>query len=103
MLRLTGTVREEATGDRLDRSQTNRQNLDLPVPVSGLRIRLPQSADRRQAAEKAPSRFLQRIPPPVIVDEVQYAPGPFAHLKVAVDFSPQESHQRHISSFVLPW
>ncbi len=29
--------------------------------------------------------FLARHPPPVILDEVQYAPGLFRHLKAAVD------------------
>jgi uncharacterized protein len=43
---------------------------------------LPTEAEQ---AEKEPDRFLQRHPPPVIIDEVQYAPGIFRHLKVAVD------------------
>src|SRR5258708_36189024 len=43
---------------------------------------LPTEAEQ---AEKEPQRFLQRNPPPVIIDEVQYAPGRFRHLKVAVD------------------
>ena len=43
---------------------------------------LPTEAEQ---AEKEPARFLQRHPPPVIVDEVQYATGLFRHLKVAVD------------------
>src|ERR1700683_3265607 len=43
---------------------------------------LPTEAEQ---AEKEPERFLQRNPPPVIIDEVQYAPGLFRHLKAAVD------------------
>lgn len=43
---------------------------------------LPTEAEQ---AEKEPSLFLQRHPPPVIVDEVQYAPGLFRHLKSAID------------------
>ena len=43
---------------------------------------LPTEAEQ---AEKEPSAFLRRHLPPVIVDEVQYAPGLFRHLKVAVD------------------
>jgi predicted AAA+ superfamily ATPase len=43
---------------------------------------LPTEAEQ---AEKEPGRFLQRHPPPVIIDEVQYAPSIFRHLKVAVD------------------
>lgn len=36
-------------------------------------------------AENDPASFLQRHPSPVIIDEVQYAPTLFRHLKVAVD------------------
>jgi uncharacterized protein len=36
-------------------------------------------------AETRPADFLSRFPPPLIVDEVQYAPALFRHLKVAVD------------------
>ena len=43
---------------------------------------LPTEAEQ---AEKEPSGFLQRHPPPVIIDEVQYAPGLFRYIKVAVD------------------
>jgi predicted AAA+ superfamily ATPase len=43
---------------------------------------LPTEAEQ---AEKDPGTFLQRHPPPVIIDEVQYAPGLFRHLKAAVD------------------
>lgn len=43
---------------------------------------LPTEAEQ---AEKEPRRFLQRHPPPVIIDEVQYAPGLFRHLKAEVD------------------
>ena len=35
-------------------------------------------------AERDPHDFLARHQPPLIVDEVQYAPGLFRHLKVAV-------------------
>ncbi len=43
---------------------------------------IPSEAEQ---AEKEPSDFLRRHPPPVIIDEVQYAPGLFRHLKVSVD------------------
>jgi uncharacterized protein len=43
---------------------------------------LPAEAEQ---AEKEPAAFLGRHPAPLIVDEVQYAPGAFRHLKVAVD------------------
>ena len=43
---------------------------------------LPTEAEQ---AEKEPQTFLQRHPAPVIIDEVQYAPGLFRYLKIAVD------------------
>ena len=43
---------------------------------------LPTKAEQ---AEKEPRSFLRRHPPPVIIDEVQYAPGLFRHLKSEVD------------------
>ena len=43
---------------------------------------LPTEAEQ---AEKEPHNFLRRHALPVIVDEVQYAPGLFRHLKAAVD------------------
>src|SRR5580658_6175808 len=49
-----------------------------------------------EQAEKEPERFLQRHPPPVIIDEVQYAPGLFRHLKVAVD-----AHRTRNGQFLL--
>jgi predicted AAA+ superfamily ATPase len=54
---------------------------------------LPTEAEQ---AEKEPARFLQRHPPPVIIDEVQYAPGLFRHLKVAVD-----AHRSRKGQFLL--
>ena len=43
---------------------------------------LPTEAEQ---AEKEPQSFLAEHRPPVIIDEVQYAPGLFRYLKIAVD------------------
>ncbi|MFN0169201.1 MAG: ATP-binding protein [Bryobacteraceae bacterium] len=43
---------------------------------------LPSEAE---LAERQPEEFLRRNPPPLFVDEVQYAPSLFRYLKVAVD------------------
>lgn len=43
---------------------------------------LPTEAEQ---AEKEPGEFLRRHPAPAVIDEVQYAPGLFRHLKAAVD------------------
>ena len=45
-------------------------------------LELPSVAEQ---AEADPTMFLARHPPPVIIDEVQRAPGLFRHIKVAVD------------------
>ncbi len=51
---------------------------------------LPTEAEQ---AEKEPQSFLRRHPPPVIIDEVQYAPGLFRYLKGAVDASRARNGQ----------
>lgn len=38
-----------------------------------------------QLAEEDPDTFLAKYPPPVLIDEVQYAPRLFRHLKVEID------------------
>ncbi|MGB1110654.1 MAG: ATP-binding protein [Gammaproteobacteria bacterium] len=43
---------------------------------------LPSEAEQ---AEKSPEAFFKRHPGPLIIDEVQYAPGLFRHLKQVVD------------------
>lgn len=47
-------------------------------------------------AEQEPAAFLARHPPPLVVDEVQYAPGLFRHLKRVVD-----SDRRANGRFIL--
>ena len=49
---------------------------------------LPTEAEQ---AEKEPQSFLRRHAPPVIIDEVQYAPALFRSLKVAID----ENRSKH--------
>jgi predicted AAA+ superfamily ATPase len=51
---------------------------------------LPSEAEQ---AEKEPDNFLRRHPSPTIIDEVQYAPGLFRHLKVRVDASRSRNGQ----------
>lgn len=47
-------------------------------------VSLDRPAEAEQA-EKAPEAFLARHAPPVILDEAQYAPSLFRHLKLAID------------------
>lgn len=43
---------------------------------------LPAAAEQ---AENSPRRFLNDYPEPLVIDEVQYAPALFRHLKVKID------------------
>jgi predicted AAA+ superfamily ATPase len=54
---------------------------------------LPSEAEQ---AEHEPGVFLDRHPGPVIIDEVQYAPSLFRHLKAAVD-----ARRKHNGRFIL--
>jgi uncharacterized protein len=44
-------------------------------------------------ADRDPSDFLRRYPPPLVVDEIQYAPGLFRYLKQAIDENREQSGQ----------
>ncbi len=54
---------------------------------------LPSEAEQ---AQLDPNSFLARHPPPLIVDEVQYAPGLFRRLKIVVD-----QHRDRPGAFLL--
>lgn len=43
----------------------------------------------RQNAEKGPRGFLQTFAPPVLIDEIQYAPGLLPYIKMMVDENRQ--------------
>ena len=49
--------------------------------------------DLRVQAVKDPKFFLTNFPPPVIIDEVQYAPELFPYLKIAIDQNRQKNGQ----------
>lgn len=57
-------------------------SLDLPLDAA--------------VAEEQPKTFFQQHPPPLVIDEVQYAPGVFRHVKVDVD-----AHRKEAGRFVL--
>ena len=46
--------------------------------------------DIRNLAQKDPGLFIQTYPPPVIIDEIQYAPLLFSYIKIQVDRTKQE-------------
>ena len=43
------------------------------------------SSEKRTLAQNDPSLFLQRYKPPVLIDEIQYAPQLFPYIKEIVD------------------
>lgn len=47
--------------------------------------------DLRLMAKDEPGLFLENYPPPVIIDEIQYAPGIFSHIKLLIDRDRQKS------------
>ncbi len=46
-----------------------------------------------EQAEEDPEAFLTQFPPPVLIDEVQYAPGLFRHLKSQIDSQRERKGQ----------
>ena len=55
-------------------------------------VSLDRPAEAEQA-EKEPEAFLARHAPPVILDEAQYAPSLFRHLKLAIDSAREKKGQ----------
>jgi len=47
-------------------------------------------SDDRELAKNHPDLFLQRYKPPLLIDEVQYAPELFTHIKIYVDTHKQD-------------
>ncbi|MBM4346218.1 MAG: ATP-binding protein [Deltaproteobacteria bacterium] len=50
-----------------------------------------------QLAREDPGLFLQRFAAPVLIDEIQYAPGLLSHIKMAVDANPGRGGQFWLS------
>jgi len=46
-----------------------------------------------ELADNSPDLFFEKYPPPVLIDEVQYAPLLFRHLKVRIDRQPDRKGQ----------
>lgn len=67
--------------------------LHLFPNYSFVSLDLPTEAEQ---AENEPASFLERHRPPVIIDEVQYAPGLFRHLKAEID-----AHRDRNGQFLL--
>ncbi|GAU75929.1 ATP-binding protein [Fusibacter sp. 3D3] len=68
----------------------NRQYVSLDDPVA------------RQLAKEEPSLFLQRYEPPVIIDEIQYAPELLPYIKLHVDQNKRNGDFWLIGSQMFP-
>jgi uncharacterized protein len=70
--------------------QTGKTSLvrEMLPNYSYVSLDLPSEAAQ---AEYDPTAFLKRYPPPLIVDEVQYAPAIFRHIKAVIDERRRES------------
>ena len=77
------------TGPRQSGKTTLLQHL-FPKGYSYISLELP---DIRAAAEADPRGFVEMYPPPVIFDEVQYAPGLLPYIKEKVDENRDRSGQ----------
>ncbi|MBK6735719.1 MAG: hypothetical protein IPG61_16900 [bacterium] len=53
-----------------------------------------------ELARSDPPQFMQRYPGPVIIDEIQYAPGLLPYIKMAVDVECRPGRFRCLNSTV---
>lgn len=65
--------------------QTGKTYLLKQIMEAGRRYVSLDFPDDRELAKNHPDLFLQRYPPPVVIDEVQYAPQLFTYIKIYVD------------------
>lgn len=65
--------------------QVGKTTLLAACAEVGRRFVTLDDLDARELASRDPALFLQRHPPPVVIDEVQHAPQLFGALKLAVD------------------
>jgi len=77
VLLLTGPRQVGKTTLLTHLAEANRRIVTLDDPIL------------RGLANDDPALFLQRFTPPLLIDEVQYAPGLLSHIKMAVDQSKQ--------------
>lgn len=73
------------TGPRQVGKTTLLKSLCLSDGPSARRYVTLDNPQLLMLAREEPALFLQRFPPPVLIDEIQYAPGLFPHIKEVVD------------------
>jgi predicted AAA+ superfamily ATPase len=65
--------------------QVGKTTLLEHLKESGRKYVTLDDLDERALAQKDPALFLQKHPPPVLIDEIQYAPNLFSAIKLYVD------------------
>jgi len=65
--------------------QVGKTTLLQMCSVSSRRYVTLDDMDARALAQRDPALFLQTWPPPVLIDEIQYAPQLFSAIKISVD------------------
>ncbi|MDR3000345.1 MAG: ATP-binding protein [Fibromonadaceae bacterium] len=70
--------------------QAGKSTLLKEIKESGRRYISLDDVQTRNFAKNDPKLFLQTYPPPVIIDEAQYAPELFTEIKIYVDEHPKE-------------
>lgn len=65
--------------------QVGKTTLLKMCAESGRQFVSLDNLELRQLAQNDPALFLKMYPPPIVIDEVQYAPNLFIYIKIAVD------------------
>lgn len=72
--------------------QTGKSTL-LREELKGVRYVTLDDLDLRHLALEDPKLFFEKFPPPLIIDEIQYAPNLLSYIKIAVDANRQSMGQ----------
>ncbi|MDR0303021.1 MAG: ATP-binding protein [Treponema sp.] len=73
------------TGQRQVGKSTMLQDMSKGTPRKYMSL---DNLDNRALAQNDPELFLLQNPPPVIIDEIQYAPNLFTYIKIYADENP---------------
>ncbi|MDR0869111.1 MAG: ATP-binding protein [Planctomycetota bacterium] len=71
--------------------QVGKSTLLKMAQTAGRRYVSLDHLDNRDLAQNQPALFVERYEPPVIIDEIQYAPQLFPYLKIYIDSHPEKN------------
>ncbi|GHV19892.1 ATPase [Planctomycetales bacterium] len=71
--------------------QVGKSTLLKMAQTAGRRYVSLDHLDDRDLAQNQPALFVERYEPPVIIDEIQYAPQLFPYLKIYIDSHPEKN------------